>query len=224
MVNASSEHRHWCPTGTKLGTRCAGPPQSRPHFTPVTAGALSKVLLFTHKASCFGRRSTHFPGWRRQWNSPFSQARWHRCQVTADLFSRPAFHLFSKTHTHPCPPRLLSSLLEPGFRKTLHKTISHARLSPKNLRTRVEQCFRGTCQGWWAHRSDKGMSSRSDRSASPRATQIIPPAITPAPRGEQTSFPPGPQATGWAGEGPTGPALTQSLHLKRNPARTPLMK
>lgn len=207
-----------------LGTRCTGPPWSRPQFTPVTAGALSEVLLFTHKASRFGRQSTHFPGLRRQWNSPFSQAWWHRRQVTADLFPQPAFHLFSKTHTHPCPPWLPSSFLEPGFRKTSHKTISHARLSPKNLCTSVEQCFPGTCQGRWAHRSDKGMSSRSDRSASPRATQTIPPAMTPEPSGEQTSSPLGPQATGQAGAGLTGPALTQGLHIKRNPARTPLMK
>ena len=133
-------------------------------------------------------------------------------------------HLFSKTLTHPCPPWLPSSFLEPGFRKTSHKTISHARLSPKNLCTSVEQCFPGTCQGRWAHRSDKGMSSRSDRSASPRATQTIPPAMTPEPSGEQTSSPLGPQATGQAGAGLTGPALTQGLHIKRNPARTPLMK
>lgn len=103
MVNALRTHRHWCPTGTKIGTRCSGPPWSRPQFTPATAGAFSEVLLFTHKAARFGRQSTHFPGLRQQWNSPFSQARWHRCQVTDDLFSRPAFHLFSKTHTHPCP-------------------------------------------------------------------------------------------------------------------------
>lgn len=86
------------------GDKMLWPSLVRPQLTPATAGALSEVLLFTHKAARFGRQSTHFPGLRQQWNSPFSQARWHRCQVTADLFSRPAFHLFSKTHTHPCPP------------------------------------------------------------------------------------------------------------------------
>ena len=213
MVDASSEHRHWRPTGTKLGTRGAGPPWSRPQFTPVTAGALSEVLLFTHKASRFGRRSTHFPGWRRQWNSPFSQARWHRCQVTADLSSRP-----------PLPPTAAVVSSRTWVQEDFTQDHFSCQALPQEPAYQCGTVLPGHLSRPVAHCSDKGMSSRSDRSASPRATQIIPPAMTSVPRGEQISIPPGPQATGQAGAGPTGPALTQSSHLKRNPARTPLMK